>query len=117
MSEDATPEVTKDTETPLQSPKSTEPSPKRILLVSYPKVVYFYPTLIASVIAGIYMAVAGNEARPDTHIVSLGFLVVLGVNLVVLSFDFPRATSLTLFFFFAALGLGLCLSGGIGCCS
>jgi hypothetical protein len=30
--------------------------------------------------------------------VSLAFLVVLGLNLVVISFDFPRTTSLTIFF-------------------
>lgn len=81
--------------------------PKKIFLVSYPKIVFIYPTLIAAVIAGIYMAVAGNEERPDTRVVNLVFLMILGLNLVVLSFDFPRTTSLTLFFAAAAIGVGL----------
>jgi hypothetical protein len=37
------------------------------------------------------------------------FLVVLSINLVVLSFDFPRATSLIIFFCIVAIGLGIWL--------
>ncbi|MEX2286296.1 MAG: hypothetical protein WD648_04345 [Planctomycetaceae bacterium] len=83
-------------------------APKRIFLVSYPKIVFLYPTLIAALLAGIYMAIAGPDLeRNDTRIVNLIFLMVLGLNLVVLSFDFPRTTSLTLFFALAAIGVAL----------
>jgi hypothetical protein len=34
------------------------------------------------------------------------FLGITAINMVVLSFDFPRGTSLTLFFFLAAIALG-----------
>lgn len=99
--------------TPLESDVSQTGSsstpPKRIYLVSYPKIVYLYPSFLFSLVAGIYMAVSGNVERTDTDIISLLFLGVLGINLVVLSFDFPRTTSLTLFFFFAAAVMGLVL--------
>ena len=55
-------------------------------------------------------AEAPQPQRNQTAIiVSSLFLCVLGINLVVLSFDFPRTTSLTLFFFLAAAFTGAVL--------
>jgi hypothetical protein len=82
-------------------------STKRIYLVSYPKIVFLYPSFLAAIAAGIYMLSVGNEETATSHIISLVFLTVLALNLVVLSFDFPRTTSLTLFFFLVAVFIGL----------
>jgi hypothetical protein len=71
---------------------------KPIFLVSYPKVVMLYPTFLAALI---------GEANSAT--VGLIFLGIFSVNLVVLAFDFPRTTSLTIFFLLAAIVLGLLL--------
>lgn len=124
---------------------------QKVILVSYPKIVFLYPTLIAAIICGLYMwisgAVDGPEApverqaaavatgevqlamatvqddgadtdtaaadkevteRPGSHtahVMARFFLLVLTVNLIVISFDFPRTTSLTLFFFVIAVGV------------
>src|SRR5258708_36182956 len=79
------------------------PQPKSVFLVSYPKVVFFYPTMIAAVLAGLYMLLPQNNDDPsDSYLVSALFMAVLSLNLGVFAFDFPRATSLTLFFFLAA---------------
>jgi len=83
--------------------KEKEKQPESIFLVSYPKIVFLYPTFLAALFMGIYTAFSKEPA----HSLSLTFLVIFGVNLVVLSFDFPRGTSLTLFFFFVAVGIGL----------
>jgi hypothetical protein len=79
---------------------SADSATKRIVLVSYPKIVFMYPTLIASVIAGLYMFFSGaTQAEPaSAHIVARVFILIMAINLVVISFDFPRTTSLTLFF-------------------
>ena len=113
MSEENTPQEEENTsEAEAQESSSPAQPPKQIYLVSYPKVVFLYPTFLAAVVAGFYMLAAGHTApeadgvRID-QIVALAFLGILGINTVVLSFDFPRATSLTLFFCFATLGLGL----------
>lgn len=107
MSEDAPQEASKSS--PADSKPSDAPATK-IYLVSYPKVVFLYPTFLAAIVCGIYMAIAGKEAeRADVHILALVFLAIFAINLVVLSFDFPRTTSLTLFFFFAAVAMGLWL--------
>jgi hypothetical protein len=82
--------------------------PQRIFLVSYPKMIFMYPTLIASILAGVIMAFA-PEQNARTHMVSALFMGVFTVNLVVFAFDFPRTTSLTLFFFLAAVVMGLFL--------
>jgi len=124
---------------------------KPIYLVAYPKIIFLYPTMIAALLAGIYMlvisswvarqvektpppvgapavegeapgagaaaaAAAVHEAtmnemasRTDVHLVGVAFLLVFALNLVVFAFDFPRTTSLTLFFFIAATVLGLLL--------
>ena len=89
--------------------EAADSTPDRIYLISYPKVVFLYPTLLAALIAGIYMAIKGNVQGHDTEILSVIFLLVAGLNFVVLSFEFPRTTSLTLFFFIAAVVMGLVL--------
>jgi len=93
------------TPAPVDDDKQSGP-PKSIFLVSYPKIVFLYPAWIASIAAGIYSAIA-SEQRGDTQLLALGFLVLLAINLVVLSFDFPRTTSLTLFALLVAVGIGL----------
>lgn len=76
----------------------TEPGEaKPIILVSYPKIVLLYPTFFAAIIAGLLTLALGEES-PHAQTIGVVFLGLLTVNLVVLSFDFPRTTSLTLFF-------------------
>jgi len=82
---------------------------KCIYLVPYPKVIFLYPTFLAAIVAGIIMFIAKDEGTERTFMVTLVFLLIFGVNLVVFSFDFPRTTSLTLFFICVAAGLGLWL--------
>ena len=50
-----------------------------------------------------------NPENVPAMIISTLFLGLLAVNLVILAFDFPRTTSLTLFFFIAALVMGFIL--------
>ena len=103
---DETVQTTEDTPAttpePTPAPSGDLPvsSPNRILLVSYPKIVFMYPTLIASIFAGLYMYFSGATlAEPGSaHIVARVFILIMTINLVVISFDFPRTTSLTLFF-------------------
>jgi hypothetical protein len=86
--------------------------PSVIYLIAFPKIVFLYPTYIASFVLGFLMLAYGHtpgEAHDWAHAASLLFLMLVSVNLVVLSFDFPRTTSLTLFFGFAAVGMGLVL--------
>jgi hypothetical protein len=96
------------------APVVVEAPPKSIYLVSYPKVIFLYPTLLAALAAGIYMAVVGEQAaggahRPGAEIAAIAFLGVLTLNLVVLSFDFPRTASLTLLFLLFGVAMGLVL--------
>lgn len=85
-------------------------APTSIYLVAYPKIVFLYPTFIASLLAGFYMLFAGDTpGNRGAEVVSLAFLMLTAANLVVISFDFPRTTSLTLFFGFVAVGMGLTL--------
>ena len=96
---------------PGQPPGAVRESeqPKSVFLVSYPKIVFLYPTCLAAFLAGMYMLIAQDPARSDTYVVSGLFMAVFAVNLVVFAFDFPRTTSLTLFFFITAIVLGALL--------
>lgn len=138
------------------TPPVTEPQapelPDRIYLVSYPKIVFMYPTMLTSLICSIIMLVNGGipqaqpqasaaPALPQVFLASADigkagtdgstpaaaeqqpapaaagptyhlwcariFLVVLTLNLVVLSFEFPRTTSLTWFFALSTATIGL----------
>jgi hypothetical protein len=82
--------------------------------VSYPKIVFLYPTFLAALVAAIYLSFARGGLDPAVRgpsTASILFLAVMSINLVVLGFDFPRTTSLTLFFLGAAVVMSLILLG------
>jgi hypothetical protein len=86
--------------------------PASVLLVPYPKIVFLYPTLLMALVAAISMSFVGKPLDPATKmatVVSILFLGLFAANLVILAFDFPRATSLTLFFVIVAVVLGVIL--------
>ena len=86
--------------------------PERIVLISYPKVIFLYPAWLMSMVAGAYLSFSSrplDAANTTSVMMSTLFLGILAINLVVLAFDFPRTTSLTLFFFAAAVVMGLVL--------
>ncbi len=94
--------------------KPKDEAPRQIYLVSYPKIVFLYPIFVAALAAAIWLSCLKAENRLDaanTTAVTINtvFVVILGINLVVLAFDFPRTTSLTLFFCIAAVVMGLLL--------
>jgi len=83
-----------------------------VILVSYPKIIFLYPSLILGFITALYHTFVKvdlmNPSSMDTAMNTV-FLAVLAINLIILAFDFPRTTSLTMFFCAAALILGLVL--------
>lgn len=111
MSDEATPPAA---EIQHDKPDDGGAAVKSIFLISYPKVVFLYPSLLTALCCGLYMTFSGGDAElsPENHggtVATIVFLCVLAVNLIVLSFDFPRTTSLTLFFFVAAVITGAVL--------
>ena len=92
--------------------KDEETAKSRIFLVSYPKIIFLYPTFVVSLAAAIYLSVTGqplDTASTETIVISVVFLGVWVTNLVVLAFDFPRASSLSLFFLLVAVIMGCVL--------
>jgi hypothetical protein len=82
------------------------PSQDRVILVPLPKIVFLWPTLVVSILAGIYMSFSHEQGAEGPVIAAVAFLAMLAMNLIVLSFDFPRTTSLTVFFIIVAIVLG-----------
>jgi len=107
---ESSPEANPNVSLTATAPKGEIPS--RVFLVSYPKIVFLYPVFLMSLLAAIYMSCLTQPLQPTDEgavVVSILFLAVLAVNLVILSFDFPRTTSLTLFFFVVAVVTGCVL--------
>ncbi|MHB0957157.1 MAG: hypothetical protein ACYC0X_14555 [Pirellulaceae bacterium] len=83
--------------------------PARIVLVSYPKIIFLYPTFVMSLAAAIYLSLARSPldtTSTETIVLSVVFLGVWATNLVVLAFDFPRTSSLSLLFLVIAIIMG-----------
>ncbi len=83
----------------------------RILLVPYPKFIFMYPTFIVASIAALVLSFGGydqiNPAESNLPVIVTGvFLVVTLLNMFIIVFDFPRATSLTLVFIVTTIALG-----------
>jgi len=92
--------------------KDEKKTPSRILLVSYPKIVFLYPTFVVSLAAAIYLSLARlplDRASTEMIVLSVVFLGVWATNLVVLAFNFPRTSSLSLLFLFVAVAMGCVL--------
>lgn len=89
---------------PVEKKKDDE---KGIILISYPKIVFLWPSWVVAIVAGLMMHFGNIQDGSSTGLI-LGwtFLIVLGINLIVLSFDFPRSTSLLLVAVIVALVLG-----------
>lgn len=86
-----------------------DPIPQRVVLVAYPKIVFLYPTFVASLAAGIGMAIYPELQTSQSFLISTIFMCVLALNLLVFSFDFPRETSLALAAFIIAVVFGMML--------
>ena len=82
---------------------------ERVFIVPYPKVVFLYPTFLCGLVAAIWMSFLDPLEGNPPVVLSSVFLMILAINLIVLTLDFPRATSLTLFFIGATSFLGLML--------
>jgi len=98
------------------TPVGNDESVERVVLVSYPKIVFLWPSYLAALIAALYMTFSGDVPQaeaaatmPTQAVMGWMFLIVLSINLVVLSFDFPRATSLVIFFVLVTIALALWL--------
>lgn len=81
-------------------------SPKNKLVIrSWPKLIFLWPTLLVSLALAIL-----NQYVPTWDRVWGGvFLGILGINLTIITFDFPRTTSLTVLATIIAVGFGLVL--------
>lgn len=93
---------------PAGATQDNEP-PDQVFLVAYPKIMFLYPTVITALFCAIFMWAKGvpSEGATYPYAVARIFLVILALNLVLLAFDFPRTTSLTLFFAITALCVAL----------
>lgn len=118
MSDDRSDTQPAEAETASPSLTAHHEKPDHIYLVPYPKIVFFYPSLLTAIVVAIWMMFTGpydvGEVGGEMQVVVNGvavaltwtFLCVLALNLCIVTFDFPRATSLTLVFFIFALVLG-----------
>ncbi len=84
-----------------------------VRLYPLPKFVFLYPTFLAAVVAGLVSTFTGGyDPDPESTVhVTMGyvFLGIFVLNVIVLAFDFPRGTSLTLLFVIISLVLGAAL--------
>lgn len=96
----------------VPAPSKKTPEVESVIVVSYPKIIFLYPTMIMAFVTAVYMTFGHdvlNPANSTSALMNTLFLGIFGINLVVLAFDFPRTTSLTMFFCVAAIVLGLVL--------
>ncbi len=77
-------------------PKQKEKKvPSKIVLRAWPSMIFMWPTALVALLAGVItlLSPSPNDMREFCGAL---FLTVFAVNLIVVAFDFPRSTSLTL---------------------
>ncbi len=80
--------------------KSRDKDIDSVVIRSWPKAVLLYPLLGASVLFGFLSM--GSAPEKSSGTMGLVFLIILGVNLFVMTFEFNRIKSIALFFFVVA---------------
>lgn len=75
----------------------------QVILRALPKVVFLYPTAVAALLCGVLMRMDGNDKAG----IAICFLIFTLLNMSVIAFEFPRTTSVSLFFFAVAVVIGL----------
>jgi len=93
-----------DTGSPSGASTSTGKSSRKYTVVPFPKIVFFYPLMLVSVICGlleIWKQEGVNSAAGPT------FVIVFLINILVISFDFPGVKALALTFGTFAFVLGV----------
>lgn len=76
--------------------------PTKLILRAWPKMLFLWPTAVAALIAGLGTALLSTAPNRAEFWGTL-FLVVFTLNLVIVTFEFPRSTSLTLMLAIVAL--------------
>ncbi len=66
--------------------------PHKIVIRSWPKMIFMLPTAVAALILGIATSAFDGYANAFGGI----FMIIFGLNLMILTFDFPRGSSLML---------------------
>ncbi len=85
---------------------SQETSRRHVLVIrSWPKMIFLWPTAIVALTAAILTGVAPSWSEFLGHT----FVTCFILNLAVLTFDFPRSTSLTIFASIVTVVLGVIL--------
>ena len=66
---------------------------ERIVIRPYPKIIVFYPVMLAAFLCAYLSHHFKDQAGADERIASL-FVILLAINAIILSFEFPRMTAL-----------------------
>lgn len=92
-------------EQPAMNEHNQPAQDKGVILISYPKIVFMWPSWVVSIFCAFYMWFSPELTNQGGVNVCLAFLIVFCLNLIVLSFDFPRTTSFLLFAIITSLVL------------
>lgn len=82
-------------------------TPDKIIIRTWPKLIFLWPTAALALLAGLLQSFGFGESWKFA--LGTAFLLVFTFNLIVLAFDFPRSTSLTVFIAVLSVLLGLVL--------
>ncbi len=87
-----------------------EPAPPNgVILISYPKIVFMWPSWVAAMICWFCMWMKPDLTSAFAHNICWVFMITFTLNLIVLAFDFPRTTSFLLFAIISTVVLGAVL--------
>src|SRR5262245_33671338 len=85
--------------------------PEAIILRPWPKIIFFYPTMLGAVAVGGWRALSGSATEGEQEAMGLIFFAVLALNLLVISFEFSRLKTLSIVFFLLAVAFLLLYLG------
>ena len=91
-----------------EASKSLDNQPRRVRIHSLPKVIFFYPVWLFSIVCVVVMNIA-----PDTTWCGPAWMALFTLNLFVIAYDFTEERTLIFLFGTIAVVLGLVLLGAL----
>lgn len=92
---------------PAKPKKKPKKDPDRVIIRPWPKVIFLYPTLLASLVGWFASWLSKDGSTIGNPTIGWIFMLVLSVNLLVFAFDFSRIKSITILFIGVAVVFAL----------
>src|SRR5438128_1337239 len=85
-----------------------QPHDERVVIHPYPKIIFYFPTIVTAFICGILASIFPDDVK-TLEVIAAVFMVVFFLNTIIVAFEFPRMTAVAFILLLVSITFGLLL--------